>query len=284
MPPAFARGLAAIVNDTHRWHVRRGRDTRKPHAPVVILEVEEERWIEAAGPVDRFAAHQHERAGERGHAEDFAGRLDVNQIAHFVMMEPAAEQRPYDTGREASQQQIEHRRITLAEVMMPAVGSPRHWRQRAHFGMRVQPLDRTDKRIGRHLDVGIHHQVIVGAGPVENEIVRGAIADVRVTVAQNQAHAGVIEARLADLEHLLRDLRILAVVDQSEVHRFECSRGARRTDRELELAQYALENPQIRAVRDDADLQRRRQHGGGVYPVRACCSLGRQYRWGGRDC
>src|SRR5437660_24039 len=79
MPPAFACGVAAVMNDAHRWHVRGGRDARKPHAPIVILEVEEEQRVETAGPIDRRAAHQHERAGERGHAEDFAGRLDVDQ-------------------------------------------------------------------------------------------------------------------------------------------------------------------------------------------------------------
>ena len=70
------------------------------------------------------------------------------------------------------------------------------------------------------------------------------------------------------LEHALRDRRVLAVVDQRQVHGFERARGARRSDRELELAQHALENPQIRAIGDDADLQGGRQHGGGVYPVR----------------
>src|SRR5215211_3353836 len=42
MPPAFARRVTAIMNDAHRRHVCRCRHARKPHAPIVILEVEEE--------------------------------------------------------------------------------------------------------------------------------------------------------------------------------------------------------------------------------------------------
>src|SRR5947207_10025704 len=112
MPPPFACGFAAVMNDAHRWHVRGGCDARQPHAPIVILEVEEERRVEAAGPIDRRAAHEHEGAGERRHAEHFAGWLDVDEIAHFVVIEPAAEQRAHDTRCETAQQQIEHRRIT----------------------------------------------------------------------------------------------------------------------------------------------------------------------------
>src|SRR5207247_6288709 len=38
--PAFARGVAAVMNDAHRRHIRGGRDSRKPQAPIVILEIE----------------------------------------------------------------------------------------------------------------------------------------------------------------------------------------------------------------------------------------------------
>src|SRR6516225_3583114 len=40
VPPALARGAAAVVNDAHRRHVRGRRHAGQPDAPVVILEIE----------------------------------------------------------------------------------------------------------------------------------------------------------------------------------------------------------------------------------------------------
>ena len=72
----------------------------------VVLEIEEEVRIEAAGTVDRFPAHQHERARERRYAEDVARRLHVDQVAHLVALEtPAkrnAEHARDETAQEAS--------------------------------------------------------------------------------------------------------------------------------------------------------------------------------------
>ena len=76
-----------------------------------------------------------------------------------------------------------------------------------------------------------------------------------------QLHAGIREAHPAELDHAPRDLRVLAVVDQREMDRVQRAVRARRADRERELAQAALEQPQVGPIGDDADLQRGRQHG-----------------------
>jgi len=96
---------------------------------------------------------------------------------------------------------------------------------------------------------------------------RGAVPDIRMALSKNETNAGIVEPQSADLEDPLRNCGILAVVDQREMDRFERAGRARRADRELELAQHAFQNLEIRAIGDDADLQRGRQHGPGVYPV-----------------
>ena len=69
------------------------------------------------------------------------------------------------------------------------------------------------------------------------------------------------EALVADVVDELADLGILAVVDQRQMHGLQRATGARSTDRELELAQNAVEQPEIGMIRNDADLERRRDHG-----------------------
>ena len=131
-------------------------------------------------------------------------------------------------------------------------------------GMRVEPADAVGQRVGGELDVGVEHQVVVGAGAVQHQVVRGAVADVGVAVQADHVHAGVGEAlRCRGRSRARRCSRssLLSISARCTV----CStrRVARRADRERELAQRALEQREVGPVGDDADLERRRQHGCG---------------------
>ena len=97
---------------------------------------------------------------------------------------------------------------------------------------------------------------------MQDEIVRCAIADVGVAVQIRDVHARVREARLAELDHAVGDAAVLAVVDQREMDRAHRARLASRGDGERELAKAPLEEPQVRAMGDDADLQRGGKHVG----------------------
>ena len=117
----------------------------------------------------------------------------------------------------------------------------------ADVGVRVEPAHRVGDRVGREFDVGIEHELIVGAGAVQHQVVRDAVADVGVTVEIGHLDAGVGEARLAEPDHLIRDGAILAVVDQRDGDAAHAAILARGADRERELAQAALEQHRIRA-------------------------------------
>ena len=84
---------------------------------------------------------------------------------------------------------------------------------------------------------------------MQHEVVRGAVADVRVAVQVRDVHARVLEARLAELDHAVRDRAVLAVVDQREVHGAHHAGLAPGGDGERELAQAALEELEVRADR-----------------------------------
>src|SRR5438045_5143962 len=60
--PSLARRASTVVDDAKRRHVRRFADLAQTHAPVVVLEIQEELRIEAAGRVDGLAAHEHANA------------------------------------------------------------------------------------------------------------------------------------------------------------------------------------------------------------------------------
>src|SRR6185436_18141843 len=49
VPPSFARRAATVVDDAKRRQVRGLADLAQAHAPVVVLEIQEEPGIEAAG-------------------------------------------------------------------------------------------------------------------------------------------------------------------------------------------------------------------------------------------
>ena len=110
-----------------------------------------------------------------------------------------------------------------------------------------QPAHADGQRIRRELDVGIQHEVIVGAAAMQHQVVRGAVADVRVTVQERQLHVRVLEAALRELDRFLRDRAVAGVVDQRERYRAHRAVLARRADREHELAQAPLEQPEVRA-------------------------------------
>src|SRR5947209_4128843 len=133
MAPPFAGGIASVVNDANRWNVRGRRDARQPQAPVVVLEIEEERWIESTGAVDGVASQQHEGSRDGGNAEHITRRLRIDEIAHLITVEPSAEQRTNEPRREPAQHQIENSRIALAQIVIAAIRSARHGRKGADF-------------------------------------------------------------------------------------------------------------------------------------------------------
>ena len=101
---------------------------------------------------------------------------------------------------------------------------------RDHVRIRVEPANRIRERVGRELDVGIEHELVVAAGAVQHQVVRDAVADVRVAVQEVELHAGIGEARFAEADAFLGDLAVLAVVDQRDatcVRTRVLARGAR---------------------------------------------------------
>ena len=99
-----------------------------------------------------------------------------------------------NAGRESAQEQIEDGRIALAQVFALAGAVARERRERADVRVRVEPAHAVGERIGCELDIGIEHQVIVRARAVQHEVVRGAVADVRVAVQVRDVHAGVLRS------------------------------------------------------------------------------------------
>src|SRR2546421_11248602 len=93
VPPTLARRAAAVMNDSHRRHIRALRDRVQAHAPVEVLEIEEITWIEAAGGVDRVPAHEHEAAAHHRHRRHEAfGAGEPGGVAHLVAIEALPEQ------------------------------------------------------------------------------------------------------------------------------------------------------------------------------------------------
>src|SRR5690349_11453875 len=62
---ALGGRVATVMHDLHRGHVGRAGDLVEAHAPVEVLEIEEEARIEPARAVDGVAAHEHEGTGQR---------------------------------------------------------------------------------------------------------------------------------------------------------------------------------------------------------------------------
>ena len=185
----------------------------------------------------------------------------IDGVAQVVAVEAPAEQAAHEVGREAAQEQVEHRRIALAQKIGRPVGARHRRRHRADFGMRVEPADRVGERVGCELDVGVQHELVVGAGAVQHQVVRDAVADVRVAVQEVELDAGVRRSGACRAGSLRRRPRVLAVVDQRERDAPNDALLARSADRERELAQAALEQHGVGPVGDDADGQRRGKQG-----------------------
>src|SRR5438270_9849064 len=90
MAKALARRATAMMHNAHIRQVSAFGDAVQPHAPVVVLEVEEELRIEPARRIDRLAPHQHARARHDRNVDDGlrAGRKDA--ITQLVRFEPFA--------------------------------------------------------------------------------------------------------------------------------------------------------------------------------------------------
>ena len=230
------------------------------HAPVVVLEVEEELRVEAAGRVDRLPAHQHAAAGQQRHSGHRLVARGIDDVAQLVALEALPEQAAHDARREAPQEEIEHRRIALAEEIGRAVGPRHRGRQRDHVRIRVEPANRVGERVARELDVGIEHQLIIAAGAVQHQVVRDAVADVRVSVQEVELDARIGEALPGEAHAFGRDLLVLAVVDQGHRHLRQDAILSRGADRERKVGETALEQRGIGPVGHDADGQRRREH------------------------
>src|SRR6202795_5402476 len=93
MARPFSGGAAAVMDDSHSGNICASGHAVEAYAPVEILEIKEEARIEAAGRFDRLAAHEHERAAhDRNGRDHLINRYAIDQVAHFVTVEPFAEQ------------------------------------------------------------------------------------------------------------------------------------------------------------------------------------------------
>ena len=136
---------------------------------------------------------------------------------------------------------------------------------RADVRMRVEPANGVGDRVARDLDVGIQHELIVGAGAVQHQVVRDAVADVararagRCTWMPESAKRA-LPSRITSSATLRSSLLSISATATLRTHAV-LARGA---DRERELAQAALEQHRVRPERDDADGQRGGKHEDGL--------------------
>ena len=186
----------------------------------------------------------------------------IDDVAQIVAVEASREESAHEAGRVATQQEIEHGGIALAQEIVGAVRARHGRRRRDHVRIRVEPAYRVDERVGRELDVGIQHQLIVAAGAVQHQVVRDAVPDVRMAVQEVELHPGIREVLPAQPDPDFRALRILAVVDQGQRRTRDDALLARDADRPRQMGEAALEQCGIGPIRDDADGQRRGEHGG----------------------
>src|SRR5262245_28782142 len=87
MPGALVRRVTAVMHDPHRRQICRLRDLVDPHAPIVILEIEEEARIESAGRIDRRAPHEYARTRHRRNANHRVKLIRCDAIAQLVALE-----------------------------------------------------------------------------------------------------------------------------------------------------------------------------------------------------
>src|SRR5712671_2080978 len=147
MARPFSRGAAAMMDDSHSGNVCAPGHAVQTHAPVEILEIKEKARIETAGRFDRLAAHEHERAAHGRNRRDRLIKRDaIDQIAHFVTIQPLAEQSPEYTWSEPAQRKIKHRRITLADIFPRAVFAASCRRQHAYLRVLAEILQRARQR------------------------------------------------------------------------------------------------------------------------------------------
>src|SRR6476469_6358859 len=91
VPQAFRRRGAAVMDDADTRHERVARHHAKPHAPVEVLEVEEEARIETAGAVDHVAPDDQERTGHDRHADRVARWIRIYNVAQLITCESPLE-------------------------------------------------------------------------------------------------------------------------------------------------------------------------------------------------
>src|SRR5438128_10576579 len=88
MARPFCRYAADVMGDAHPRNICASGHAVEAYAPVEILEIKKEAWIEAAGRLDRLAAHEHERAAHsRNRRDRLIERDAIDQVAHFVTVQ-----------------------------------------------------------------------------------------------------------------------------------------------------------------------------------------------------
>ena len=227
----LSRRVAAVMNRAKRRQIHRLRDLVQAHAPVVVLEVEKILRIESAGGIDRLALDQH--AAARHHRKSqhrlVARRIDV--VAKLIAIEPPLEKPPHEARRESAQQEVEDRRIAFAQEIGRAVGSRDRWRRRADVRMRVEPAHGVGDAVARDLDIGIQHELVVGARAVQHQVVGDAVANVEMPVQVRDLNPRIGEPRLPEPYDFVGNDAVFAVVDQRDGHAASRSRlrGRRRS-------------------------------------------------------
>lgn len=166
------------MDDAHRRDVRDAGDLVRAQAQVVVLEVQEIAWIEAAEFLQDFGAEQHEAAADDGGIPDDLAVVD--DVAHFVAGEALRKSCPKPRRQEAAHEQIEHRRVTAAEILLPACVIADPWCERADVGTRTEKRTGGNERVCVEIDVRIQDQVKRACRRFDREIVPPSVANVAV--------------------------------------------------------------------------------------------------------
>ena len=121
----------------------------------------------------------------------------------------------------------------------------------------LRQIAQSDRQcIPGELDVGIEHQVIVRVTTVHDQVMRCAVADIRMAVKVVHGHCGTFEVSGAELYDRFRGRAFTGVIDEHQVYGSQQLILGGHGDRLRKLAQCRIEQRKIRAIRDDADRQR----------------------------
>ena len=106
-------GISASVCDTHRRGIGNGCYVLHAHGQVEILKIEEIALIKTSHPFQYFSTKEHKATACNRYIQY---RFGSCHVTHFIMIQPSPEALlDYARGK-STQEKIEHRRVSFAEV------------------------------------------------------------------------------------------------------------------------------------------------------------------------